>query len=97
MYFLIVQTFYTRVHHKSDSVCKTGVFMPILQMFQCKSIGYFICLWHVACYVNYIMIHNTRMWLYWIQEPVLFATSVMENIRYGRPNATDAEVRDILI
>lgn len=26
------------------------------------------------------------------QEPVLFATSVMENIRYGRPNATDQEV-----
>ncbi|QQP35441.1 ATP-binding cassette sub-family B member 8 mitochondrial [Caligus rogercresseyi] len=25
------------------------------------------------------------------QEPVLFATSVMENIRYGRPTATDAE------
>ncbi len=27
------------------------------------------------------------------QEPVLFATSVMENIRYGRPDASDAEVR----
>ena len=26
------------------------------------------------------------------QEPVLFATSVMENIRYGRPGATDQEV-----
>ena len=26
------------------------------------------------------------------QEPVLFATSVMENIRYGKPSATDAEV-----
>ncbi|XP_060805633.1 mitochondrial potassium channel ATP-binding subunit [Amyelois transitella] len=26
------------------------------------------------------------------QEPVLFATSVRENIRYGRPDATDAEV-----
>ncbi|XP_050408183.1 mitochondrial potassium channel ATP-binding subunit [Patella vulgata] len=26
------------------------------------------------------------------QEPVLFATSVMENIRYGRPDATDSEV-----
>ncbi|XP_049787869.1 mitochondrial potassium channel ATP-binding subunit isoform X1 [Schistocerca cancellata] len=26
------------------------------------------------------------------QEPVLFATSVMENIRYGRPDATDHEV-----
>ena len=26
------------------------------------------------------------------QEPVLFATSIMENIRYGFPDATDAEV-----
>jgi len=26
------------------------------------------------------------------QEPVLFATSVMENIRYGRPEATDQEI-----
>ncbi len=26
------------------------------------------------------------------QEPVLFATTVMENIRYGRPGATDQEV-----
>ena len=26
------------------------------------------------------------------QEPVLFATSIMENIRYGRPNASDFEV-----
>ncbi|XP_062848783.1 mitochondrial potassium channel ATP-binding subunit isoform X1 [Trichomycterus rosablanca] len=26
------------------------------------------------------------------QEPVLFGTSVMENIRFGKPNATDAEV-----
>lgn len=27
------------------------------------------------------------------QEPVLFATSVLENIRYGRPGATDQEVK----
>lgn len=27
------------------------------------------------------------------QEPVLFASSVLENIRYGRPEATDEEVR----
>lgn len=27
------------------------------------------------------------------QEPVLFATSVMENIRFGKPSATDQEVR----
>ncbi|XP_055327553.1 mitochondrial potassium channel ATP-binding subunit-like [Paramacrobiotus metropolitanus] len=26
------------------------------------------------------------------QEPTLFATSIIENIRYGRPDATDAEV-----
>lgn len=29
------------------------------------------------------------------QEPTLFATTVIENIRYGRPEATDAEVRPI--
>nr|KAG5692158.1 hypothetical protein BaRGS_020706 [Batillaria attramentaria] len=28
------------------------------------------------------------------QEPVLFATTVMENIRYGRPDATDQEVME---
>ncbi|KAI0227694.1 Mitochondrial potassium channel ATP-binding subunit [Lamellibrachia satsuma] len=28
------------------------------------------------------------------QEPVLFATSVRENIRYGRPDATDQEVEE---
>lgn len=28
------------------------------------------------------------------QEPVLFATTVRENIRYGRPEATDEEVED---
>ncbi|KAK5981121.1 ATP-binding cassette transporter sub-family B member 8, partial [Trichostrongylus colubriformis] len=30
------------------------------------------------------------------QEPVLFATSIEENIRYGRPSATDEEVREAL-
>lgn len=30
--------------------------------------------------------------LFLMQEPVLFATSVMENIRYGKPNASDQEV-----
>ena len=28
------------------------------------------------------------------QEPVLFATTVLENIRYGKPSATDAEVKE---
>ena len=28
------------------------------------------------------------------QEPVLFGTSVMENIRYGRPTASDHEVKE---
>jgi ATP-binding cassette, subfamily B, bacterial len=28
------------------------------------------------------------------QEPAIFATSVAENVRYGRPGATDAEVRE---
>ena len=31
------------------------------------------------------------------QEPVLFATSIIENIRFGRPTATDQEVRMIFI
>ncbi len=30
------------------------------------------------------------------QEPVIFATSVLENVRYGRPEASEAEVRDAL-
>src|SRR5512133_2845981 len=28
------------------------------------------------------------------QEPVLFSTTIAENVRYGRPEATDAEVRE---
>lgn len=28
------------------------------------------------------------------QEPVLFATTIRENIRYGKPEATDEEVAD---
>jgi ATP-binding cassette, subfamily B, bacterial len=30
------------------------------------------------------------------QEPVIFAASVLENVRYGRPDATEDEVRDAL-
>lgn len=30
------------------------------------------------------------------QEPILFATSIIENIRYGKPSATDHEVGGIL-
>ncbi|HET8732628.1 MAG TPA: ABC transporter transmembrane domain-containing protein [Anaeromyxobacteraceae bacterium] len=30
------------------------------------------------------------------QEPVLFSTSILENVRYGRPEATEADVRDAL-
>jgi ABC-type multidrug transport system ATPase subunit len=30
------------------------------------------------------------------QEPVIFATSVAENVRYGRPEASEAEVREAL-
>lgn len=26
------------------------------------------------------------------QEPILFATSILENIRYGKPDATDEEI-----
>jgi len=32
-----------------------------------------------------------------IQEPVLFATTVLENIRYGRPMASDTEVCSFII
>ncbi len=30
------------------------------------------------------------------QDPVIFATNVLENVRYGRPDASDAEVREAL-
>lgn len=30
------------------------------------------------------------------QEPILFAMSILENIRYGKPEATDSEVRQYL-
>jgi ATP-binding cassette subfamily B protein len=30
------------------------------------------------------------------QDPVIFATSVMDNVRYGRPGASEGEVRDAL-
>src|SRR5512133_1975734 len=30
------------------------------------------------------------------QEPVLFSTTIAENVRYGRPEATDAEVREAI-
>src|SRR5512137_1880751 len=30
------------------------------------------------------------------QEPVLFSTTILENVRYGRPEATEAEVREAL-
>ena len=29
-----------------------------------------------------------------LKEPVLFATSIMENIRYGKPEANDQEVKE---
>lgn len=31
------------------------------------------------------------------QEPVLFGTTILENIRYGKPNATDNEVCCLLL
>lgn len=41
-------------------------------------------------------IHLITITLYcFLQEPVLFATSVMENIRYGNPDATDTEVKNL--
>ena len=32
-----------------------------------------------------------------MQEPVLFATSIKENIRYGKPEASDAEIEEVAI
>lgn len=32
------------------------------------------------------------MWIPHLQEPVLFGTTIMENIRFGKPGATDEEV-----
>ena len=32
--------------------------------------------------------------MFFFQEPTLFATSIWENIRYGRPDATDIEVME---
>ena len=59
-------------------------------------------LWHVK-FVHVIYSPYTGTWqsISWhsyilhvlLQEPVLFATSVLENIRYGYPDATDTEVR----
>jgi ATP-binding cassette subfamily B (MDR/TAP) protein 8 len=31
------------------------------------------------------------------QEPILFATSVIENIRYGKPDALDEEVLSLIM
>lgn len=31
------------------------------------------------------------------QEPVLFAMSILENIRYGKPEASDNDVRKLLL
>jgi len=31
------------------------------------------------------------------QEPVLFAMSILENIRYGKPEATDIEVNKLIL
>jgi ATP-binding cassette subfamily B protein len=31
------------------------------------------------------------------QDPVIFAASVLENVRYGRPEASDDEVREALV
>ena len=42
-------------------------------------------------YTLYFGIKRSKC-IFFMQEPVLFATSVLENIRYGRPDASDAEV-----
>ncbi|KAL4236602.1 ATP-binding cassette [Mactra antiquata] len=46
---------------------------------------------------NYNPVNNIEDTIKYLnKEPVLFATSVLENMRYGRPDATDTEV-DICI
>ena len=53
-----------------------------------------VSLFHWTLQLSVII--NVNIILYslflFLQEPVLFATSVLENIRYGRPDATDEEV-----
>ena len=60
-----------------------------------------VCVCSCVCVYAYVCIRVCMyMWewglpvpcFWFMQEPVLFATSVMENIRYGRPDATDQEV-----
>lgn len=44
--------------------------------------------------VRHLALHDLRQALAIVpQEPVLFTSSVADNIRYGRPDASDAEVR----
>lgn len=37
-------------------------------------------------------IHSSPVSAVTLQEPVLFGSSIMDNIRFGKPEATDAEV-----
>ena len=79
-----------------------------ISVFLCSCVPCFVSLLIVNFYsgsnCSFVMLHALRceVWVMWltqhlcmvlfVQEPVLFATSVMENIRYGRPDATDQEV-----
>lgn len=46
---------------------------------------------------NYKLADYRKQFSMVLQEPVLFSTSIGENIRYGRPGATDKEVMDAAI
>ncbi len=48
---------------------------------------------HDLCKVTLESLHNAVSLI--PQEPYLFDGSIMENIRYGRPEATDEEIRDL--
>jgi ATP-binding cassette subfamily B protein len=44
--------------------------------------------------IRELRLHDLRRWLAIVpQEPVLFTATVADNIRYGRPEASEAEVR----
>ena len=46
---------------------------------------------HTIAYTPCV-VHARRQFAIVLQEPVLFSTSIAENIAYARPGATEAEV-----
>lgn len=50
-----------------------------------------LIIFHKSLYSRYSYMSSHSVFLS-LQEPVLFGSSIMENIRFGKPEATDAEV-----